>query len=97
MKTDEIKVTFQPSGRTVFVLPGTKIVEKGAEGDAFYVIVSGQAAVIKHDREFKTYSAYDYFGETRTVDVHVRQLRTKLEGVPIETAWGVGYRMEDGA
>lgn len=36
---------------------------------------------------------YDYFGETRTVDVHVRQLRKKLEGIPIETVWGVGYRM----
>ena len=35
---------------------------------------------------------YDYFGETRTVDVHVRQLRKKLPDIPIETVWGVGYR-----
>ena len=38
---------------------------------------------------------YDYFGETRTVDVHVRQLRKKLDGIPIETVWGVGYRITD--
>jgi len=37
---------------------------------------------------------YEYFGETRTVDVHVRQLRKKLEGLPLETVWGVGYRLE---
>ena len=37
---------------------------------------------------------YDYFGETRTVDVHIRQLRKKLPGIPIETVWGVGYRLE---
>ena len=39
---------------------------------------------------------YDYFGETRTVDVHIRQLRKKLDGIPIETVWGVGYRIETG-
>ena len=37
---------------------------------------------------------YDYFGETRTVDVHIRQLRKKLDGFPIETVWGVGYRVD---
>ena len=38
---------------------------------------------------------YEYFGETRTVDVHIRQLRKKLDALPIETVWGVGYRMDD--
>ena len=38
---------------------------------------------------------YEYFGETRTVDVHIRQLRKKLPGIPIETVWGVGYRLGD--
>ena len=33
--------------------------------------------------------------EERTVDVHIRQLRKKVPGIPIETVWGVGYRMED--
>ncbi len=38
---------------------------------------------------------YDYFGGTRTVDVHVRRLRSKIENAPhrfIETVWNVGYR-----
>ena len=38
---------------------------------------------------------YDYFGGTRTVDVHVRRLRSKIDDVKngfIETVWNVGYR-----
>ena len=41
---------------------------------------------------------YDYYGDTRTVDVHIRHLRVKLEGEPkvaeaIETVRGIGYRL----
>lgn len=38
---------------------------------------------------------FDYYGETRTVDVHVNHLREKLEGsgVNIETLRGIGYKM----
>jgi DNA-binding response OmpR family regulator len=36
----------------------------------------------------------DWFGDDRTVDVHVRQLRKKLgEALPLATVWGVGYRL----
>ena len=41
---------------------------------------------------------YDYFGGTRTVDVHIRRLRSKLEDADhsfIETIWNVGYRFRD--
>jgi len=41
---------------------------------------------------------YDYFGDSRTVDVHVKRLREKLEGVSeqwsLKTVWGVGYKFE---
>ena len=41
---------------------------------------------------------FDYFGDTRTVDVHVKRLREKLSGVStkweIKTVWGVGYKFE---
>ena len=42
---------------------------------------------------------YDYYGQTRTVDVHVAHLRDKLEGstVQIETVWGKGYKLVEGA
>ena len=41
---------------------------------------------------------YDYLGGTRTVDVHIRRLRTKIEDADhhfIETIWNVGYRFRD--
>ena len=42
---------------------------------------------------------YDYFGDSRTVDVHVKRLREKLTegeklGWQIKTVWGVGYKFE---
>lgn len=41
---------------------------------------------------------FDYYGDTRTVDVHVKRLREKLEGVSdkweLKTVWGVGYKFE---
>ncbi|MCL1896967.1 MAG: response regulator transcription factor [Clostridiales bacterium] len=44
---------------------------------------------------------FDYFGDSRTVDVHVKRLREKLEGVSeawsLKTVWGVGYKFESHA
>lgn len=42
---------------------------------------------------------YDYFGDTRTVDSHIKRLRAKLDTCPhprwqIKTVWGVGYKFE---
>ncbi|MCQ4808160.1 winged helix-turn-helix domain-containing protein, partial [Intestinimonas massiliensis] len=41
---------------------------------------------------------FDYFGNSRTVDVHIKRLREKLEGVSdqwsLKTVWGVGYKFE---
>ena len=37
----------------------------------------------------------NYFGETRVVDVHIGNIRKKLDGRFIKTVWGVGYRFED--
>ena len=44
------------------------------------------------------YGGFDYFGDSRTVDVHIKRLREKLEGVSdqwsLKTVWGVGYKFE---
>ena len=46
----------------------------------------------------RVYTRFDYFGDSRTVDVHVKRLREKLEGVSeqwcLKTVWGVGYKFE---
>ncbi|MCT7821907.1 MAG: helix-turn-helix domain-containing protein, partial [Lactobacillus crispatus] len=41
---------------------------------------------------------YEYYGEERTVDAHIKKLRQKLEKVGakvIQTVWGVGYKFDD--
>ena len=54
--------------------------------------------VLTRDALLSNIWGYDFDGETRTVDVHVRTLRQKLGecGDLIETIRGVGYRMRDG-
>ena len=41
---------------------------------------------------------FDYFGDSRTVDVHIKRLREKVENVSdqwaLKTVWGVGYKFE---
>ena len=41
---------------------------------------------------------FDYFGDSRTVDVHIKRLREKIENVSdqweLKTVWGVGYKFE---
>ena len=59
---------------------------------AFLIRHPGQ--VFTRDQLLEHVWGYDYGGETRTVDVHVRQLRKKLgEDLPLATVWGVGYRL----
>jgi DNA-binding response OmpR family regulator len=51
--------------------------------------------VLTRDKLLEDVWGFAYPGETRTVDVHVKQLRDKLAGADarIETVWGVGYRL----
>ena len=67
------------------------------EFDLLWYLAEHRGLVLSRSQILEAVWGYDYFGETRTVDVHVRQLRKKIYGVPIETVWGVGYRLEDEA
>ncbi len=63
------------------------------EFDLLWYLAENAGLVLSRSQILEAVWGYEYFGETRTVDVHVRQLRKKLVGLPIETAWGVGYRL----
>jgi DNA-binding response OmpR family regulator len=81
-------------GRREVTTPAGEVVRPTArEFDLLWYLADNRGLVLSRAQILEAVWGYDYFGETRTVDVHVRQLRKKLEGVPIETAWGVGYRM----
>ena len=61
-------------------------------------LMENQGIVLSRDRLLERIWGYDFDGETRTVDVHIRTLRQKLgdSGNLIETIRGVGYRIGDG-
>ena len=81
-------------GRRQVTTPTGEVVRPTArEFDLLWYLAENRGLVLSRAQILEAVWGYDYFGETRTVDVHVRQLRKKLEGIPIETAWGVGYRM----
>lgn len=81
-------------GRREVTTPEGKGVRPTArEFDLLWFLAENRGLVLSRAQILEAVWGYDYFGETRTVDVHVRQLRKKMDGIPIETAWGVGYRM----
>ena len=83
------------SGRREVTTPGGETVRPTArEFDLLWYLAEHQGLVLSRGQILEAVWGYEYFGETRTVDVHIRQLRKKLDGIPIETVWGVGYRLE---
>lgn len=83
------------SGRREVVTPDGEVVRPTArEFDLLWYLAEHPGLVLSRAQILEAVWGYDYFGETRTVDVHIRQLRKKLEGIPVETVWGVGYRIE---
>ena len=69
------------------------------EFDLLAELLRNQGAVLSRDLILSRVWGYDYYGDTRTVDVHIRWLREKIEADPahprhIQTVRGVGYRFE---
>ncbi|MFO8192737.1 MAG: response regulator transcription factor [Bacillota bacterium] len=65
------------------------------EFDLLYYMARNPRRVFPRDKLLETVWGYDYYGEERTVDVHVRRLRTKLSSLDhdyLTTIWGVGYQ-----
>lgn len=58
--------------------------------------VSNQGVALSRERILNHVWNYDYFGDARTIDTHVKKLRSKLgdKGDYIKTIWGVGYKFE---
>jgi len=81
--------------RQVVTRSGTTIRPTAKEFDLLWYLAENRGLVLSRTQILSAVWGYDYFGETRTVDVHIRQLRKKIDGIPIETVWGVGYRMAD--
>jgi two-component system alkaline phosphatase synthesis response regulator PhoP len=64
------------------------------EFDLLWELLDHKGLVLTRDQLLERVWGYTFAGDTRTVDVHVRQLRRKLEDAsPIVTVWGVGYKV----
>ena len=65
------------------------------EFELLELLIRNKNIVLSRDRLLEEVWGYDFDGETRTIDVHIRTLRQKLKsaGDLIETVRGVGYRM----
>jgi DNA-binding response OmpR family regulator len=82
------------AGRREVVTPSGDTVRPTArEFDLLWYLSEHAGLVLSRGQILESVWGYDYFGETRTVDVHIKGLRKKLDGFPIETVWGVGYQV----
>ena len=64
----------------------------------FWELLDHRGIVLTRDQLLERVWGYTFAGDTRTVDVHVRQLRRKIgEDCPVVTVWGVGYKVADSA
>ena len=79
---------------------GKKIPIPPKEMELLYHMASSPNRVFTRNQLLDEVWGFDYFGDTRTVDVHVKRLREKLEGVSdqwrLKTVWSVGYKFEVG-
>lgn len=68
------------------------------ELELLYHLASNPNRVYTRDQLLDEVWGFEYYGDSRTVDVHIKRLREKLEGVSLEwslkTVWGVGYKFE---
>ena len=68
------------------------------EMELLYYLASSPNRVYTRNQLLDEVWGFDYFGDSRTVDVHVKRLREKLEGISenwsVKTVWGVGYKFE---
>ena len=68
------------------------------ELDLLYFLASNYNRVFTRDQLLDKVWGFDYLGDSRTVDVHIKRLREKLDGVStkwqLKTVWGVGYKFE---
>lgn len=80
------------------IVDGVQIDTPPKELELIYHFASNPNRVFTRDQLLDEVWGFDYYGDSRTVDVHVKRLREKLEGVSekwaLKTVWGVGYKFE---
>ena len=82
------------------LVDGQRVDTPPKELELLFHLASAPNRVFTRNQLLDEVWGFDYFGDSRTVDVHVKRLREKLEGVSqqwsVKTVWGVGYKFEVG-
>ena len=77
---------------------GKRVDAPPKEMELLYHLAASPNRVYTRNQLLDEVWGFDYFGDSRTVDVHIKRLREKLEGVStqwsLKTVWGVGYKFE---
>jgi DNA-binding response OmpR family regulator len=84
--------------RREVLVDGNEVALAPKEFDLFWELLDHRGIVLTRDQLLERVWGYTFAGDTRTVDVHVRQLRRKIgDECPVVTVWGVGYKVADHA
>ena len=78
---------------------GTQVVLTKKELEILWLLLENKEKIFSRDNLLNSIWGYDYYGDNRTVDSHIKRLRAKLDAVPhpewqIKTIWGMGYKFE---
>ena len=80
------------------LVDGKRVDTPPKELELLFHLASAPNRVFTRNQLLDEVWGFDYFGDSRTVDVHIKRLREKLEGVSeqwsLKTVWGVGYKFE---
>ncbi|MDR1298629.1 MAG: response regulator transcription factor [Oscillospiraceae bacterium] len=83
------------------IVNGKRVDAPPKEMELLYHLASSPNKVYTRNQLLDEVWGFDYFGDSRTVDVHIKRLREKLEDVSdmwsLKTVWGVGYKFESNA
>lgn len=92
---DKLKINFT---NYELILDGNRIDVPPKELELLYFLASNPNNVFTREQLLDKIWGYDFFGDSRTVDVHIKRLREKIEkfesGWSLKTVWGVGYKFE---
>ncbi|HEX9026555.1 MAG TPA: response regulator transcription factor [Clostridium sp.] len=95
LKFPELVIDFS---KYEIIVSGVKIVSTPKEVELMWLIANNPGIVFTRERLLDKIWGYDYLGDSRTVDTHVKRLRRKIEKgqlyTYIHTVWGVGYKFE---
>jgi len=78
---------------------GTEVALTPKEYDLLYFLASQEERVFTREQLLERVWGYDFYGDLRTVDTHIKNLREKLKKAGLKaryivTVWGVGYKFE---